>query len=461
MNKFFLLFLNFLQRKVSLLSVVLLLLCLTSFYSCKKKGTLAPGFNNNDLLGIFSDTSTVKTSQRLIDSLATAKTTLNLLGIINDEVFGVTSAGFATQLHLSSSSVTFGNPQELKCDSIILSLETDAGYGLVLTPISVSVFEITDNLNFDNTYYNTTKINYQKEPIGSKSFKLNFTDSVILDGVKASPHIQIKLKSTFGDKILQQGGFATNNDFLNLVKGIYVVPTNKYSVSVGGSAYKMFPGYEWGVLPGTGSVSYLDLISTVSRITIYYTNTNTGISSKYLFNINNQCARFNTFQHNYSTTPVENALNNTSVDSTLLYLHSMAGVSVKIELPYLSAYKTEGKIAINKAELIIPITPGTTSPFTLPDRLVLVAIDSLGQDLFIKDYFESESHYGGSYNATLGAYTFNITRHVHQIINEDKKNYGFYLYVSGRAVNASRAILQNEKSLSSPLKFNLIYSKII
>lgn len=461
MNNFFLFFLNFIQRKVEILSVVLLLIGITFFYSCKKKGTLAPGFNNNDLLGIFSDTSTIKTSQRLIDSLATAKTTLNLLGIINDEVFGITTAGFATQVHLSSSSVTFGNPQDLKCDSIILSLETDAGYGLVTTPISVSVFEISDNLNFDNTYYNTSKINYPKEPIGSKSFKLNFTDSVFLDGVKSSPHIQIKLKRTFGDKILQQGGFTSNDDFLNLIKGIYVVPTNKYTVSAGGSTYKMFPGYEWGVLPGTGSVSYLDLISSVSRITLYYTNTNTGISSKYLFNINNQCARFNTFQHNYAATPVENALNGLPTDSTLIYLQSMAGVSIKIELPYLSAYKNEGKIAVNKAELIIPITPGTTSPFPLPDRLVLVAVDSTGKDLFIKDYFESESHYGGKYVPSLGAYTFNITRHVHQIINEDKENYGFYLYVSGRAVNASRAVLQNEKSLTSPIKLNLIYSKII
>ncbi|CAG0992988.1 hypothetical protein FLAV_02411 [Flavobacteriales bacterium] len=461
MSKVLFSFLYQLQRKVYLLSVVIFALCFTFLFSCKKKGVLTPGFDKNDLLGIFSDTSTVITSQRLIDSLATSKTTWNLLGIMNDEVFGITTAGFATQVHLSSTSVSFGNPQELKCDSVLLSLETDAGYGNVLSPISVSVFEISDHLDFDNSYYNTTQINYYNNPIGSKSFRLNFTDSVVLDGSKAAPHIQIKLNRSFGDKILQQGGFSSNDDFLSVVKGIYVVPTNNFSVPSGSNTYKMFPGYQWALAPGSGSVSYIDLISSVSRLTIYYTNTNTGVSTKYQFNITNQCARFTTFQHQYAATPVENALSGNPADTTLLYLQSMAGVSVKIETPYLSAYQTEGKIAINKAELILPVQQGTTAPFGLPDKLVLVAVDSAGQDLFIKDYFESESHYGGKYDATRGAYVFNITRHVHQVVNGEKENYGFYLYVSGRAVNASRLILQNEKSLASPIKLNLIYTKII
>lgn len=448
------------QRKALWLSVVFFALLFTP--SCKKKGALAPGFNDTDLPGFFTDTITLNSSQRLIDSLATSRTTLNLLGAINDPVFGFTTAGFASQVHLSSASVNFGNPAELVCDSVILTLKTNSGYGDILTPVSVSVFELTQNLYFDSTYYHLSSLTYNAISIGNTSYKLNFTDSVLIDGVKAAPHIKVKLKTGFGTKILQQGSFSDNASFLSFLKGIYVVPTNSHSAPYSGNgSAKMFPPYEWGIPVGKGAIGYLDLISTVSKLTLYYTNTSTGVSTKYIFNINNSCARFNTFQHNYNNTPVEAALNGNATAANLLYLQSMAGVSIKINLPYLSNMSSLSPISINKAELILPVEQGTFSTFGLPEKFVLVAVDSAGKDAFVKDFFEPSTHYDGQYDAKLGAYKFTITRHIHQLINEGKKDFGLYLYVSGRAVNASRVMLHNEKHQTSPMKLNLVYTKIL
>ena len=93
-------------------------------------------------------------------------------------------------------------------------------------------------------------------------------------------------------------------------------------------------------------------------------------------------------------------------------------------------------VVINKAELVLTINDAYTSnSFGLPERLICLAIDSLGANDFISDQFESYAYYGGElYNTTLNGqsvsqYKFNLALHVQEVINKEIAGYRMLSYL--------------------------------
>lgn len=431
------------MQKVFLLSVIFLI---TLASSCKKEGNLVPGFDNGTNLVNFTDTLTLKTSLVREDSLRTDISSLNLLGLYHDPIFGLVSSSIYSQISLNGVNVDFGSSSTI--DSIVLTLDYSGLYGSNSDPISISVYELADNLISNNAYYSNEDINYNPALIGSKTFTPNITDNVFVDfdATSYEPHLRIPLDTAFGNTLLNASStdLSNNTNFINFLKGIYITPTDSVSSTT--------------LLAGQGAISYFDLTSSLSTLTLYYTDSSTT-AKKYDFTINSESVNYNRFDHNYTGTDIEKQLLGSDFDTTLTYLQPMSGVKVKLEIPFIKELKKEGIIGINKAELVIPIENNSDATYAPLDNIAVVGIDENGNTLFLPDFFEGTEYYGGTFNPSTKTYTFNIARHLQSLLNSTSPDYGLYLVASGSAVLANRSVITTQQNLTSKMKINLTYSK--
>lgn len=432
------------MRKVATLSAIFFLAF--SIYSCKKDGNLTPGFEENTANVRFNDTSTIVLSTIDEDSILSNKTNKALIGTFTDSVFGTAVASYYTQIDMIGASLDFGNLSDLVLDSVVFVLKYDNFYGTD-DQQTFTVFEVSEDFDEEGAYYSNDTLPVNPTPIGSTTFKPNL-DSVQVGLNQATPQLRIKLEQSFGQRLLDQSGTATyadNDAFKDFMKGFYIKPTG------------LTPS---GTIPA-GAICYLEPNSTASGLYLYYTD-NSGIvpeSRSYRFEIDDESQRFNNFKHNYSGSIVEQALNNTLQDTTITFVQAMSGVKTLLQFPDLKNIVADGqKKIINQAELVIPAVDGHYIEDGIAQKLLIVAADSSGLGIFIPDLFLDSDYFGGNYDETENTYTFNITRHVHQLVNNNRKDYGMILLVSGSAVNAQRVIIKKQGSNLEGIKLNLTYS---
>lgn len=435
-------------RKALLLSVIFSI----TFISCKKEGELFPEFNDENLTIHFTDTFTITTSVVKDDSIRTDISGANLLGIYNDSLMGLASSSIFTEITLAGTNVSFGNNAVL--DSAILSLKylnAASFYGNINTPMSINVFQLTEQLN-KNEYYSNEDLSANLTPLGSKTFipLTNDSTKIIINGdtVKLAPQVRIRLDDAFGQSIIDLGknsNSITNNQILkNLVNGFHITPTSTVNNST--------------LLKGEGAIITFDMNSSISTLTLYYHN-DTESNKSYSFLINSESKKYNRFKHNYANTDVENHLAGSGFDTTITYVQAMGGVKTKLIIPNIKKLVNEGNIIINKAELVFTIKEGSDITLNAIENMVLAGINSSGSPTFLIDYFEGANYFGGTLDNNTKTYRFNISRHLQDLIQNNKEDYGLYLLPSGSAVNANRSIINSFKHPSNKIKLNITYSK--
>ena len=117
----------------------------------------------------------------------------------------------------------------------------------------------------------------------------------------------------------------------------------------------------------------------------------------------------------------------------------------------------DGKILINKAELVLTAAP-SSGAFSPPPSIILAALNDTGGLVFPYDYYETIT-YGGSLS-TSNQYTFSITRQLQKILDGSITDYGFSLNVLSSMVEANRAIIGSGKNSTYPMKLRLFYTKL-
>lgn len=391
----------------------------------------------------FTDTITVTAFTEKEDSIRTDKTVYNLLGNYNDPVFGRTSASIYTQVRLSSNNVDFG-PDPL-ADSLVLTLAYKGYYGK-LRKLNIKVFEILEDMFKDTAYYSTKELLVASQPLASVTVMPSPSDSVMLDGLSVAPHLRIRLDNNLAQRFLNESTSANLSDntlFLNFFKGLHITSS---------------------FVNSEGSILYFDLLNALSQLTLYYSNNNND-SLKYNFVINDNCARYNNFNHySYGNAHInlQQQINGDSLlGDSLLYLQSMAGLKVKLMFSPLTDFFKDGNMVLNKAELIIPIeNDPTSSLYSNPEKLTLARITETGELTYLIDQFEGESHFRGVYDVTNSQYTFTITRHIQNIILGNINDYGLYLLISGSGINGARTVLRGHGRSDKNLKLKLTYTKL-
>jgi len=436
---------NFLLRKVLFLSAIFFL---TFIFSCKKDGELSPDFDSGNLEVNYTDTFSLLTSVLEEDSIRTDLSSRNLLGLYNDPIFGLESASIYTQVILTGTSVDFGVGSTL--DSIVLTLDYAGLYGDTASPMSINVYELSDDIESSTDYYSNSYLAYNPTAIGSLTFTPNLSDSLDLtfDTLMYKPHLRIKLNNTFGQSIMNadvngSNDLADNSTFKAFMKGLYLTTVDSVSNST--------------LASGEGSVAYLDMNSSLSTLTMYYNDT-----SSYSFAINSEGEKYSRFDHNYTGTDVAEHLANSgtkNVDRT--YISSMAGVKTKVEIPNIKDLSDEGDVIINKAEITFTVENGSEGNFDeFISSLSLVGINETGEAVFLPDFFEGVDYYGGVYDASTNSYKFNISRHIHDLVHSTTTDYGMYLVANSSSIASNRSVISSENSPNFRIKLEITYSKL-
>jgi hypothetical protein len=408
-----------------------------------------------DLLNVgWTDSTTLRTATVKEDSLHTDGSIIigadALLGTYLDPVFGKTTASIYTLLRLPANNPNFGISPA--CDSVVLSLTYAPDYygKKDRKTQRVSVYQLMNILSFSTSYYSNNSVSYNSgtDLANAHSFVPRPIDKVVVTGDTLKPHLRIPLDQSFGQTILANpGSLSSNTAFQDFIKGLYITSDVATPAT------------------GDGNIMHFKLGDAQSKLTIYYHNS-TSDSLKYDISLSS-VPRFSAFEHyNYSGaySYLSSQLSSASTDTTL-FVQSLAGTKAKIDFPFLLHMNDSGKLAINKAELVIKVD--TTNPlfqldtFAAPAKLVLFGITAANANYAIPDAYEANESFGGAYNATRKEYTFNIDRYVQQVLNGTLPNAGLYLVASGGAVNANRVVLGSGSSRGyQRMKLNLTYTKL-
>jgi len=376
--------------------------------------------------GKFSDTTTLIAYTVLADSLRSDEAILTPLGSYIDPVFGYSTASFYVMYSLPTNNVNFG--KNFKPNSVEMTFAYSGFYGETPVPQTIMIYRLTESIDASASYYTSTDIAVDLavnlggdtlDPSTSdESFTFQLNDSVF----------------TTADS-----SFTDNAAFQSFLKGFYVV-TNM-----------MQPG----------GIHYLNMddLAELTKLTLYYND-----SMSFDFEIDIESAWFNRFHHNYDGTLIEAQLADPSLGDSLVYVQPNGGVMVKLEMPYITNWVKDQKIAVNKAELVLKVyDDGTVNTYPVPENLFILGA---GDDPVISDQFEGATYFGGTYDPVDSTYSFNIARYVHDLLYEGRSNDGMYLIVpnnlltSGSVVSANRVVLGGPGHSSLGMTLNLIYTEL-
>jgi hypothetical protein len=389
------------------------------------------------------DTFTVTVSTIAEDSIITSGLTSYLIGEMNDPDFGISKSELFTQFRLPSTNVSFPNAPQI--DSIVLNLAYAGSYGTVnkLSGFQrLGVYRLEDDINDTITYYSNVTHNYNTVPLAQIGFRPDLISNVVTNDDTIPPSLRIRLDPGFGQEILNSTSttLADNAAFVAAFKGLAIIPENS------------------GLAPGQGAILYFNMVSSVTRVELYYTDT----APKSLFlPVDVSSATHTRFTHEYPSS-ITSILGDTAAGKNQLYMQAMAGLKVKVEIPYLNNLRNLGTVAINRAELVIPLADNDFSRYVPPISLQATGVDSANNSRFLIDFFEITGHYGGDYRSTTKDYVFNVARHLQSILNNPitEPDYGLFILNSGNAVNARRGIFNGTAHAERAFKLRLTYTVI-
>ncbi len=392
------------------------------------------------------DTFTIEARTVTYDSVPT--TGLNsgtyLIGDFNDPKFGRVQSGLYTQIELGGTDVDFDGGV---IDSIILNLAYAGSYGStdkLNGNMTFGVYELDSDLDVDSVYYsNATPPALVTAPLAEHQFRPDLYATIPTLEDTVAPSLRIPLDPAFGQRLLSSQNLASQEAFITEFKGLAVLPIDASLPS------------------NNGSVLYFNLFSNDTRIEVYYHDT-TEDSLVYSFGLDSRdVAEFTSFTHDFSSEIQTAIADTTAAGANTLYIRSMAGLRMKLELPHLRELNEVGVVAINKAELVVPIDDSFDTEYSYPNDLLITGINEDGGSTFLIDQFEGSEYYGGTYDADNGEYVFNIARHLQSVLNSPEEvDYGLYIVNGGNSVNARRGVFNGPADADKPMKLRMTYTII-
>jgi hypothetical protein len=436
-------------------------------FSCKKAESdigreILP---DEDLLNAtYCDTSTIIAYTVLDDSLRTDESYIGfipqLVGSMADPVFGRTDASLYMNFTNPNNTTNIGFGSDPKLDSVVLTLayKKDTYYGDKTDFLNFNVYRLTQSIYFDSSYYSYSSASYnQNEDItysgNGHSSTIDPSTSVYEGDVAFSPHLRIRLKNEIGQQFLDDTTkLANTSALLDFFKGICVTTKNTI---INSTDY--------------GFIAYFDLTSPMSKISIYYHNGSNATTKKLDLTIRNNSARFNQYHHDYSFAypdfiqQLPPALNYAKGKQNL-FLQGMAGSKIKIEIPYINKLSDSGKIAVNKAELILKADKNSmffdATKFFVPSRTMLEGINSSGTiyGLSLDQFYDLTGRWG-YYDATNQEFHFPLPYTIQRMANKIETS-SFSLRIFQNHSMPSRIVLGGANNSTYPIKLKLWYTRV-
>ena len=383
----------------------------------------------------YIETGTIKAFTYTDEKIRVDHPAFNYIGSFNDPLFGRTDGAFAAQFRLTA------NPNydaTASLDSLILRLTYKRIYGDTATAQTLKVYELTNDLDYDAKYLSSFNLKSLASPISIGSAR--FIPKYKIDSTQTDTTIQyvrLTLDPNLGNRLLKLDSLQmiSNEEFLQHFKGLYIeaAPTSRKGTLIG-------------------------LTTSGTAMGLYY-HTATKDSLFFSYNVTSNSANVAGFSHDYQNSVFTTHLNQEIIQDSLIYLQPTGGTKVKINIPSLAKWKDSTQYVISRASLTIFVDTLVSDPrrFLMPTNLYL-KYDSIGTETFPKDAQLSTSYYGGIYDATTASYTFNITRHLEQIIKKEIETTSFYLVHSDRKGSPRRVVLKGGNS-SKPVQLQIKYTR--
>jgi hypothetical protein len=441
------------QNLTRILRLTLILLIAVFTGSCEK-GILKIGTDilpESDFVSIKSiDTLSVFSYTMFNDSIRTDLPLLSYLGQVFDPFFGTTDAAFVSQVRLNSK--WDGKPFTL--DSVKLFLHLGKAKGVTDAVHTLRISEIADQIYNDTAYYSST-------PVNTTGFKITDIELPVLRSDTIND-IELSLPGQgieFGNYVLRDTTklFYNNNiaDFRSYFKGLY---------------FQMDRSTD----PLLISLSLVSDLQTYYNYFAIFCHGADTLSKVYylLLDAKNTNASFNKFAHDFTTATRGDKMvhRNTTFKDTLSYLQSLNGVYTKVSLPGLETLKNDpslGKIAINKARLVVPVfIDSTTFKFfatSFPQTLRLRYKTQDGKRFDVPDYSMASgldvnhAFFDGRLDTIAKVYNFNIPAFVQAYLQDATGNIKPELEIF-QGEGTLNAILRANKN-KTPVKFEFTYTK--
>jgi hypothetical protein len=312
--------------------------------------------NPDDFAVLSSDTVTIKLSTIGTDSLMTGAASRMLLGTYKDPYFGkVRTMSFFQPTLASGMSVA----QEAEYDSLILSLRYDNSYsyGDTTKPMNLTVHKLLTDILEKSAYWNHNSTAYDPTPIGKVTIVPRPTTTSLL---------KIRLSDALGKQIFEMAKnnqITSNVDWINLVKGLVVVPATTDNGPI--------VGFKWGLDSTSVQLHYhTPLVSEHKKDSTIFKIT----------------ASYNQTLGDHAGTQLAKLPDNTrlslpsSQTANQAFMQAGTGVMLRVDLPYLSNFKFAQYTAINKAYLRVkPLRASITNAFRVPKVLYLYRLDKNNQ----------------------------------------------------------------------------------
>ena len=442
------------MRKTNLFSALFLVTILLLAGCNKENGDLGLLVQpQEDQLNILvSDTTTILAYTIKEDSLRSDELFSALLGSYVDPIFGRTKTSIFSQIRMEAETVDFtsvsGGITETIVDSLYLYLDLNGYYG-TLDEQTFQVFRVNEDFYLDSNYYSNSTLTtdgIDLVEVGAGSIVPDPFNVAYIEGQMVNPVLKIKLDNSLADDFVAQtgsGNLVDNDAFVSWFKGLHITVDDS------------------GQSTDEGALLYLDLLNTNSRVSMYYRFTFPGEEDtlRFNFNINTSSARFIQTEHDYTGTPIESQLADSSLGNESIFLQTMGGVKSKIEFPHLDAMSDS--VVINKAELVLPYDYFNSDPYSPQSQLYLLRVDSSGQTFFTEDFGEGETIHGGFRDNDNKEFRFNIAKYVNNVLTGLVPNSGLYLISTSSMITANRVVINGKNTANrNKLKFILTYTEL-
>lgn len=449
------------------LGLLTLLISLFILNSCKTQDGIGLDPATPIAGKLIADTSIVATTVKE-DSIITSGLSARVpLAYFKDPEFGTTEANIAAVLSTPGALPYTLPTGTITIDSVrlILPYATDGFYGdSLLSTYKIDVRRLSERIVSTKSYYNTKHFKSFDGIIGSKTFLARAHDTLrILSMVKGGPDTLIKVKP--------QVRIPIDPSFINEYFFSLSSTTLSNPVLFENQLNGLYLNLDKTQTPGVGGNMYFNLDS--AALTVYYKNVNGSTTDTTAVSLS-LGRKVVEIKHTYSA-KVEAALDNTPTNG-LVYLQGLAGLRAKLTLPDVKGIFTAAggsdNVVLNRAELVVKVDPGSTTPFAPSRRLVLYKYDIAHQRITLQDASSTDprsSNFGGAYNAATGEYHFIITAYLQDLLRGKTVDYGTFLAPvnpTGTTIDLTPASTYADRSIivgkNSPyrVKLNIIYTKI-
>jgi len=350
--------------------------CILILSSCyDENSSLGKGLINSKFRNVLCDTSTIRVSTILIDSLETSGKNLVLAGKYKHPLWGtITSSGYIPYKHPSYS--TDAN-KTVELDSIVLHLSHN-GYSVGDTTLSqqISIHRLKEKIiaNDKGYIYSNHTVDYDPEPLAVYTYK-----PTPHSGIRKN--IEIRLPDMLGRDLLtrlhKRDDTVSEDRFEQYFQGIAIIPESEISQSIVGFSVQ----------------------DTLASIALYY-HTQEDFDTRQTVRILPSNERqFNHFDYDRTGTLMETVANEASSIELEGRGVLMGGVGwySRLEFPYLNEIQKQGRI-VNVQEAYLKIYPEPQTYFSfnaLPDSMFLfIADENHVVTEVVKDYLGKQVQSG-------------------------------------------------------------------